>query len=281
MRIVKLLGPILALILATMLSAQDNGPLRNGHPERYTVQPGDTLWDISERFLRDAWYWPEIWYENPEIDNPHLIYPGDVIKLTTIDGEQRITVQRGGDGGTVKLSPKIRSQSLDEAIHTIPIDAIRPFLSGNRVVDADTLEKAPYIIAGADERVMGAHGDPVYARRLENPSHDGFAIVREGEAFVDPETDKVLGYKAPFIGDAQLVETGDPATLRIIASNREVLPGDRLLETRKDPLRSRYYPRPPSDDVDGQILAFMDLLFIHISALTRLRRTSYASFSFK
>ncbi|MBA1146752.1 LysM peptidoglycan-binding domain-containing protein [Ectothiorhodospiraceae bacterium WFHF3C12] len=256
MRIVKLLGPILALILATALSAQDDGPLRNGHPERYTVQAGDTLWDISDRFLRDPWYWPEIWYENPDIENPHLIYPGDVIKLTTVDGERRLTVERGG--GTVKLSPKIREQSLDEAINTIPIDAIRPFLSGNRVVDADTFEQAPYIIAGADERVMGSEGDPVYARRLENPEHQGFAIVREGSPFVDPETDEILGYEATYIGDAQLLNTGDPATLSIVASNREVLPGDRLLETRKDPLRSRYYPRPPTSDVDGQIVAVMD-----------------------
>lgn len=256
MRIVKLLGPILALILATALSAQDDGPLRNDHPESYTVQPGDTLWDISDRFLRDPWYWPEIWYENPDIANPHLIYPGDVIKLTTIDGERRLTVQRGG--GTVKLSPKIREQSLDEAINTIPIDAIQPFLSGNRVVDAETFDRAPYIVAGADERVMGAEGDPVYARGLDHPQHEGFAIVREGNPFIDPETGDVLGYQATYIGDAQLLRTGDPATLSIVSSNREVLPGDRLLETREDPLRSRYYPRAPMDSINGQIVAVMD-----------------------
>lgn len=256
MRIVKLLGPILALILATALSAQDDGPLRNDHPERYTVQPGDTLWDISERFLRDPWYWPEIWYENPDIANPHLIYPGDVIKLTTIDGERRLTVERGG--GTVKLSPKIREQSLDEAINTIPIDAIQPFLSGNRVVGAETFDRAPYIIAGADERVMGAEGDPVYARGLEQPKHQGFAIVREGSPFIDPETGDVLGYEATYIGDAQLLRTGDPATLSIVSSNREVLPGDRLLETRQYPLRSRYYPRAPMQEINGQIVAVMD-----------------------
>jgi len=258
MRILPLLGPILALLIATTLSAtaQDNGPLRNGHPERYTVQPGDTLWDISEHFLRDPWYWPEIWYENPDIKNPHLIYPGDVIKLTTVNGKPRLTVERGG--GTVKLSPKVREQPLGEAINTIPMEAIRPFLSGNRVVDVDTLKQAPYIIAGADEHVMGSPGDRIYARRLANAPHEGFAIVREGDPFKDPETGKILGYQATYIGSAQLISGGDPATLRVVTANREVLPGDRLLETRRDALKSRYYPRPPKHDIHGQIISVMD-----------------------
>lgn len=238
------------------LRGQTTQPLRDGHPERYTVRLGDTLWDISERFLRDPWLWPEIWYENPFIDNPHLIYPGDVVKLTTVDGQPRLTVERGG--GTVKLSPRVRMEDLDQAITTIPIDAIRPFLSGNRVVGAETFDTAPYIVAGADERVMGSTGDPVYVRRLGDSAAQGYKVMRQGQPFIDPESGELLGYEAVYVGDAARVRTGDPATYVLTEINREVLPGDVLLETEEDLIQSRYYPRPPEGEVSGQILAVLD-----------------------
>jgi len=247
---------VLAFAALTPVFAQSGEALRDDHPERYTVQPGDTLWDISRRFLEDPWYWPEIWHENPEIDNPHLIYPGDVIRLTVVDGEPRLTVERGG--GTVKLSPQVRAESLDVAVQTIPISAIRPFLTGDRVVGRETLDQAPYVVAGGDQRVLGSQGDMIYARGLPADPERGWSLVREMDPLVDPVTGEVLGYEARYLGRARLEREGDPATLRIAESQREVRAGDRLLVAEPRELQARFTPRAPGTEVAAVILSARD-----------------------
>lgn len=247
---------VLAFAAFVPAFAQNGEALRDDHPERYTVQPGDTLWDISGRFLNDPWYWPEIWYENPEIGNPHLIYPGDVIRLTVVDGEPRLTVERGG--GTVKLSPKVRVESLDVAVQTIPISAIRPFLTGDRVVGREALDTAPYVVAGGEERVLGARGDTVYARGLPADPERGWSLVREMGAIEDPETGEVLGYEARYLGRARLEREGDPATFRIADSQREIRAGDRLLVAEQRELQARFTPRAPESEVAAVIVSARD-----------------------
>lgn len=232
-------------------------PLKQEHPSQYTVQPGDSLWDISAHFLKEPWYWPEIWYVNPAIKNPHLIYPGDVIKFTTIDGKPRLEVQR--QGGAIKLSPQIRVEELAEAVPTIPSSALRPFLTGDRLVSAEQWQQAAYIVAAADEHVMGARGDPVYVRGL---SRDGtnslYNILRRGAPLMDPESGRVLGYQAAHVGDAMCrSDGGGPATCIIKRSNREVLPGDRLMRIEEQALKGRFYPKPPAQAVEGVIVAVM------------------------
>ncbi|KAB7627241.1 LysM peptidoglycan-binding domain-containing protein [Alkalilimnicola sp. S0819] len=243
------------LVCAPLMAAQD--AFRSDRPERYEVQRGDTLWDISGRFLNEPWFWPEIWYKNPQIENPHLIYPGDIIRLLRVDGEPRLTVERGQR--TVKLSPRAREIPLDQAIHTIPLDAIRPFLTRTSVVSEGELEAAPYILAGADERVMGAPRDTVYVRGFEPVDQvRGYAIVRKGDPYTDPETGELLGHEAIHIGQAVLLKEGDPASFRITEVTREVLPGDRLLRLPEDPLKSRYVPTAPAHEVEGVIMAVLD-----------------------
>lgn len=239
-------GPVMA----------EQDALRDGHPYRYTVQVGDTLWDIAGRFLREPWFWPEIWHENPDIENPHLIYPGDVVVLSMVDGEPSLSVERGG--GTVKLSPEVRTSDLDEAIPTIPASAIRPFLEQTRVVSADAFESAPYIVAGADERVLGASGDPIYVRGTPSDPPRGWDVLRRGSAFIDPETDELLGYEATQVATARLDSEGDPATFTLTSSNREVAPGDRLFVVEDSELRSRFQPRIPETSIGGVIMAVMD-----------------------
>ncbi len=140
--------------------------LKDGHPDRYTVVKGDTLWDISGKFLRKPWKWPELWQANPQIQNPHLIYPGDVLSLVYIDGQPRLMLNRGESRGTIKLSPKIRSTPIAEAIPTIPLDKINAFLLANRIVDGDAdFSNAPYVVAGDQESVIvSGTGDRAYAR---------------------------------------------------------------------------------------------------------------------
>ncbi len=256
MRIRKLLGLITGLLICLPLLAASDA-FRDNHPERYTVQRGDTLWDISQRFLRTPWYWPEIWHVNPDIENPHLIYPGDVIRLVFVDGEPRLTVDRGTR--EVRLSPGVREEQLPPAIPTIPMDAIRPFLSRSHVVDDAFFNEAPYIVAGEDERVMASRGDRVYVRRLtEDDADGGFAAVRRGAAFRDPHTREILGYEATHVGDLNILRNGDPATAIVSGSNREILPGDRLLRTPRQPATANFFPKAPDIDLDGKIIHVLD-----------------------
>src|SRR5690554_4306731 len=149
---------LLALVLlAAGGIAQANVELNSNHPDQYTVVKGDTLWDISGKFLRQPWKWPEIWHANPQVKNPHLIYPGDVLSLVYIDGKPRLVLNRG-TGGTIKLSPGIRKTPMAEAIPSIPLEAINSFLLSNRIIDSkEKFEDAPYVVAGSAERVLSGH----------------------------------------------------------------------------------------------------------------------------
>mgnify|MGYP002715740889 CR=1 FL=1 len=139
--------------------------LKDGHPDRYTVVKGDTLWDISGKFLSLPWKWPELWHANPQIENPHLIYPGDTLSLVYIDGQPRLMLNRGASRGTIKLSPKVRSTPMAEAIPTIPLEAINSFLLSNRIVNsAEEFAAQPYIVAGRQESVIAGAGDRIYGR---------------------------------------------------------------------------------------------------------------------
>ena len=136
------------------IATGSNIPLTADAPNEYTVKTGDTLWDISKVFLRDPWYWPEIWYVNPQVENPHLIYPGDVLKLVYIDGQPRVTVgDRGGateSGGGKRMSPQVRREPLSQAITAIPYDVIASFMGRPTLLDGDQVKSAPYVVALRD-----------------------------------------------------------------------------------------------------------------------------------
>jgi len=206
------------ILLATLLftgaqtALADEVQLREGHPDSHVVVKGDTLWDISGKFLSQPWKWPEIWELNPQIKNPHLIYPGDVIDLVYVDGKPQLRLQRGGESnGTVQLSPTVRSAPISEAIPTIPLEAINSFLLSNRIVDSsEQFEKHPYVVAGQAERVVSGAGDHVYVRGTLQQNVPTFGIFRQGKRYIDPQTKEVLGINADDIGSGQVLsEEGD------------------------------------------------------------------------
>ncbi|CAN7666205.1 LysM peptidoglycan-binding domain-containing protein [Variovorax paradoxus] len=251
-------------------------------PDEYTVKPGDTLWAISRLYLLRPWRWPELWGMNiSEIANPHRIYPGQVLYLDKTGGRARLTMRRGAggsaDGGTIKLSPRTRFDSLaGMALPTLNPSIIEPFLSEPIVVDADTLQAAPRIVAGNDSRVLLSRGDRAYARGnaetplLETPGPlKNFRVFRSATPLKDPGTGEILGYEAQYLGKAQLqrgesttVETTDdkdvitvvPASVDIIAAREEIRAGDRLLPEPPRQLLS-YVPRAPSSQVEGRIIS--------------------------
>lgn len=138
---------LLAAALMPAVATADSVTLKANYPDRYIVQKGDTLWDISGRFLNEPWLWPQVWEANPQIENPHLIYPGDEITLRYRDGRPVVMVGRRVPSGTVRLSPQVRALELDTAIPTIPIDIIQQFLSRPRVVTESQIDDAPYIVS--------------------------------------------------------------------------------------------------------------------------------------
>jgi hypothetical protein len=247
-----LLALVGAGLLAVSVMAAD-APFNEDIPDRYTVVKGDTLWDISNMFLQDPWLWPEIWFVNPQISNPHLIYPGDIIKLVYIDGKPRLTVERGR---TVKLEPEAKVIPHEEAIPTLPLDVIDNFLSRTRVVQPGQLELAPYVIAGHEKRILTGKGDDFYVRGELSPNVDFYGIYRKGDPYVDPETDELLGIRAQDVGSAQLKSTdGEIATFAATRSVEEIRIGDRLLPHEERRLETTFYPSPPGDDVEGLIIA--------------------------
>lgn len=248
---------LLALLLLTASGlVQAQVQLREGHPQRYTVVAGDTLWDISGKFLSEPWKWREVWRANPQVRDPDLIYPGDSLSLVYIDGQPRITLNRGESRGTIKLSPRVRSTPTVEAIPSIPLGAINAFLISNRIVDsAEQFQTAPYIVAGNAERVLSGRGDRIYARGAIDPDHSVYGIFRQGKTYTDPETKEVLGINADDIGGGEIVATeGDVSTLVLQRSTQEVRLGDRLFTSEERAVNSTFMPAPPQSAVEGLIV---------------------------
>lgn len=226
--------------------------LRSDYPSQYTVKRGDTLWDISALYLKSPWLWPEIWQVNPQVDNPHLIYPGDILKLVYIDGKPRLVVNRG----EMKLSPHMRTSPLGAAISAIPADVLSSFLSRSRVVDKTLLKEAPYVVAGSDHRLVSGTGDKVYGRGVFDENIGLYGIYRQGQQFRDPETRERLGIQAIEIGTATISALNDDvATTHLNTTNEEVRVGDRYLPLATEELPSTFYPKPPETDIEGVIIA--------------------------
>ena len=248
--------------LAGQEAAASTSPvvLNPSHPDTYVVKRGDTLWGISSMFLRDPWFWPEIWYANPQVANPHLIYPGDVLNLVYVNGQPRIQLQRGGGvtaGGTERLSPQIREQSLDDAIPAISLEAIGAFLGRGSVLQKEEIEQAPYVLSIRENHLIGAAGNDVYVRGNIGPANTGYNVVHVARKLVDPETGDVLGYQTDYVGAGTIRREGDPATLFLTDSGREAVEGDRLV-SQQTPFPGWFTPRSPSRPVKGQIIAVVD-----------------------
>jgi hypothetical protein len=236
-------------------------------PAEYTVVKGDTLWGISGRFLKDPWKWPLIWEMNQDqIKNPHLIYPGDIVRL---DRERlRLSLASGGAGGAagmggssaeaaanvVKLDPRVRIEPLQSAIPSIPGSVIGPFLSQPLIVEVDGMANAPAIVATEESRVIVGAGDTAYADRIGSDDGVNWQVFRQGVPLRDPESGEVLGYEAKYVGDARVRRFGNPTTLEILRTRQEVNRGDRLAPARETAFPT-YVPRAPDKPIRGAIMS--------------------------
>ena len=239
-------------------------------PDSHTVQRGDTLWDISKLFLSRPWRWPELWGMNlSQIRNPHLIYPGQVLVLDKSSGRAVLRVagpNAGAPSNTVRLSPKVRSQVLDNgAIASIPLHLIGPFLNEAVVFDTSELETAPRIVATQEGRVMVSRGETAYVRGDLAGARD-FRLFRQPRALIDPDSKETLGYEAVFVGTAEYQRDGSgrpgeavpaqvvPTTFRINSTRLEAGVGDRLSPVPQRDLAA-FAPHAPAAAVSGRIIS--------------------------
>jgi hypothetical protein len=254
-------------------------------PDTYTIKRGDTLWDISGVFLKRPWRWPELWGMNmQQIRNPHLIFPGQVLVLTKVGDRAYLSLQDGSGTPTVRLSPRVRAESLaDASIAPIPLNIIEPYLTDSIIVDGPTHDRAPRIAATQENRVLLSRGDRAYARgqygtgdkiegsmlTMEKGEPRQFRVFRSATPLNDPATGELLGYEAQFLGKAELARPEQlrdkvdadgkpapeivPATIDITVSKEEMRVGDRLLPEppREVPV---YVPHKPDTAQSGQIV---------------------------
>jgi hypothetical protein len=234
------------------LPADTRGMVNPSAPKHYTVKRGDTLWGIASMYLRDPWLWPEVWILNPQIPNPHLIYPGDTLALAYgADGRPQVSLEQAG---AVRLDPRLRDSALDSAIPTIPYSAIAAFLSRPTVVTADEMRHAPYVLAFRDKHEIAGAGIEVYIRNLPAAENARFAIVHVGNELRDPDDGKVVGYEGIYTATALVQRPGDPAKALLIDTARETLRGDRLLSADASETPVTFALRAPASDVHGRII---------------------------
>ena len=251
---------VVALLWAQTAPA-DELKLQDNAPEKYVVVKGDTLWDISGRFLKDPWRWPQIWNLNrEEVKNPHLIYPGDLIVLDRTGKTPRLRLVKGMKNGvvngtpTIKLSPGVHATEIGgDNIQTIPSRAIHPFLTQPRVVAENAMSNAPFILGTNEERVILGAGDEAFATGgKEGVTH--WNVLRPGKTLKDPETGEVLGYEVEYLGDARTVLPGAPQKIAITRSAQEIRTKDKLVEAEKD-MTFEYVPRSPDTPIKGRIIS--------------------------
>jgi hypothetical protein len=255
--------------------------IKPNHPDQYTVVKHDTLWDISGKFLQHPWQWPQLWSQNQQIKNPHLIYPGDTIYFAMVNGKPRLSLSRNPQSQYAttcilreedykngrkdfaltpdgKLKPCIRESELEQPIKLIPYHQIAKYLSSPKVVGENELNQNPYVVDVADEHIVAGAGDKIYVRAILDPAISEYMIYRSGDTFIDADTHETLGYEAKYIAGATLQQIGDPATLSINKSSSEIRLGDRVLPYIDDEINLNYFARPPEHPIRGSIISVLD-----------------------
>lgn len=231
--------------------------LRSDYPQRYVVQPGDTLWGIASRYLDHPWEWKELWHANPQIKNPKHLYAGAVLELHYY---QKNPYLRVVSNGTIKLSPYVRRMHLEDPIPPVPLTDIKPFLNGSLVMNHDLLQNAPYVLAFIGEHMLGSQGDEVYVKNLHRSEkiQDGttisYAIYRPGCPYLEPLTQRLLGYKATLVGYGELLKGGDPATILLTEIKEGIQIKDRVMLNDYPEFKLYFEPKTPLFPVRASII---------------------------
>jgi len=243
---------------AVVESAPEADPsslLRPDAPRNYTVKRGDTLWDIATLFLKDPWLWPEVWIINPQVQNPHLIYPGDTLALAFgANGTPQIRLQ---NGGAARLNPRLRSSPLDGAIPTLPYASIAAFLSRPSLLTREQLKDAPQVLAFREQHLVGGSNNEIYVNNLNAPQNARFSVVHVAGPLRDPDNGDLLGYEGVYTATASVLTTTNPQKAVLSDSARETLTGDVLLAAEESTPLNFVLSAPP-ENFEGRIISVVD-----------------------
>lgn len=261
--LIRIFSLILGIIMSLSLLA-DELTLKSDAPKSYIVKKGDTLWDISGIFLNQPWLWPKLWRLNPEINNPHLIYPGDELRLV-FDAQGQPMLVKGKP--ELKWSPKIRQQLKDQdPVSTLPLHAVAPYIRYDSVKSLAELEGLPYVVGSDKGYKSSMDGFKVYINS-DLVVGQSYGIHQQGDAIIDPETNETLGYNIKLVGTGKALQSGDmskqqPSTIYVDGAKREIRSGAYVLPVNDE----QQYPtiftmRAGAQDIRGLI----------ISSVTKLR----------
>lgn len=247
--------------LLPALALADAPEIRANAPDRHVVVKGDTLWDISAEFFKDPWKWPQIWGLNKDsIKDPHWIYPGDVIVLDRATGTLHVgeivaTSVTIPDSTVVKLSPKVREEASEhDAIPSIPVADIAPFLSQPLIIDPKGFRDAPTLVAAYEQHVILGSGDIAYVKGMPEDKGVHWQIYRPGKELVDPDSKEVLGREAIYLGDANVEKFADLSTIKLTKTIQEVNVGDRLVQATSA-VNSNYVPHAPQTKINARVIS--------------------------
>jgi hypothetical protein len=227
-------------------------------PDQHVVVRGDTLWDISGKFLENPWCWPKVWGMNREqIRDPHWIYPGQVVYFDRVAGRLSLGKPVGG-AADVRLSPHIRTEMLGmDAIPAIPASVIEPFLLQPLIITENEFRDAPRIVATQEGRVFLGQNDKAYVRG-DLKGGTAFQAFRPGKPLKDPVTKELLGYEAAYLGSLKLQrqspDDAEAHTLIVNSSAEEMGVGDRLIPVPSTPMLN-YVPHAPEQQIDARVVS--------------------------
>ena len=248
----RIISALILAVTAACAFAAEPLKLVDNPPDRHIVVPGDTLWGISGKFLKQPWRWPEVWRMNKaEIKNPHLIYPGDIVLLDHFGGSPRLKIAKPMNN---KLQPKIYSEAVQQAIPSIPPNIIEPYISQPLIIEPGEHDGLARIVATQEDRLMLGSGDTAFVSGIPDASIEKWNVFRRGKPLKDPETGEIIAHEAFFLGNMRLVQPGEPAVLRVTLAKEEMGRGDRLLPAPPAEIIS-YAPHRPEQQIAAKVMS--------------------------
>ncbi len=225
-------------------------------PDKHQVRSGDTLWDIASLFLSNPWCWPEVWKPNQNlINNPHWIYPGQIIVLNRLSGSLSLEVDNPGSLTPKQLGPTIRGTPIAHAPLPLLSEKLQSLFTRTPLISTDALSNAPTIREIESGRVIASKGDSVFVIG-DVGSNEQFDVFRVEYSIVDPETKRPLGVAGLNIGRVRLSQhNGTMHKFLITRSEKEFRAGDKLVPVSDSNL-APLFPHP-GKIVDGKLAAIL------------------------